>query len=121
MTKVIELKFLFKFLYNTKFNFFCQKKLSIKVIELDNKIICFDLVNWDFPFTNAIRRILLSELPSMAIEKVHLFLNTSELPDFALCQRLGLIPIKVCPDNFKMKSADGKETILACFKVYFFR
>lgn len=91
--------------------------MSIKVIELYDKLICFDLINSDFPFANAIRRILLSELPTMAIEKVHLFLNTSELADFALCQRLGLIPIKVCPDNFKMKSSDGKETILTGFKV----
>jgi len=37
----------------------------------------FDLVGVDPSFTNAIRRILLSDVPSMAIEKVHIFNNTT--------------------------------------------
>ena len=37
----------------------------------------FDLVGVDPSLPNAIRRILLSDVPSMAIEKVHLYNNTS--------------------------------------------
>ena len=37
----------------------------------------FDMIGYDPSIVNAIRRVLLSEVPAMAIEKVHLFLNTS--------------------------------------------
>jgi DNA-directed RNA polymerase I and III subunit RPAC1 len=37
----------------------------------------FDMIGYDPVIVNAIRRILLSEVPAMAIEKVHLYQNTS--------------------------------------------
>jgi DNA-directed RNA polymerase I and III subunit RPAC1 len=37
----------------------------------------FDMIGYDPSIVNAIRRVLLSEVPAMAIEKVHLYLNTS--------------------------------------------
>ena len=37
----------------------------------------FDMVGFDPSIVNAIRRVLLSEVPAMAIEKVHLYQNTS--------------------------------------------
>lgn len=36
---------------------------------------------------------MLSEIPTMAIEKVNLWQNTSIIPDESLCHRIGLIPI----------------------------
>ncbi|KAL3068103.1 hypothetical protein niasHT_038093 [Heterodera trifolii] len=53
----------------------------------------FDLVNVEAPIANALRRVLISEVPSMAIEKVFLYQNTSCIQDEVLCHRLGLIPI----------------------------
>ena len=43
---------------------------------------------------------MLSEIPTMAIEKVNFWQNTSVLPDEVLCHRLGLIPIKADPSIF---------------------
>nr|XP_027202244.1 DNA-directed RNA polymerases I and III subunit RPAC1-like [Dermatophagoides pteronyssinus] len=83
-----------------------KKKIQIKVTRLEEREIDFDLINSEFPFANAIRRILLAEVPTMAIEKVHLYRNTSELPDFALCHRLGLIPIKANNKEFEMRNSD---------------
>ena len=57
--------------------------------------IVFDITGYDVSFTNAIRRILLAEVPSMAIEKVELYNNTTVMHDEFLGHRLGLIPIKV--------------------------
>ena len=37
----------------------------------------FDLIGVDPSFTNAIRRILLSDVPAMAIEKIHILNNTT--------------------------------------------
>lgn len=58
------------------------------------------MIGYDVSFANAIRRILLAEVPTMAIEKVELYNNTTVMHDEFLGHRLGLIPIKVDPNFF---------------------
>jgi DNA-directed RNA polymerase I and III subunit RPAC1 len=60
----------------------------------------FDLVGVDASIANAFRRILIAEVPSMAIETVYVFNNTSVIQDEVLAHRLGLIPIKADPGKF---------------------
>merc|ERR1712153_61836 len=55
---------------------------------------------------NAFRRILLAEVPTMAIEKVLITDNTSIIHDEVLAHRLGLVPIFADPNDFQYKSAD---------------
>ena len=45
-------------------------------------------------FANALRRIMLSEIPLTAIEEVYIKENNSALQDELLAHRLGLIPVK---------------------------
>jgi len=47
----------------------------------------------DAAVANAFRRIMIAELPSLAIEEVYMFNNTSIIQDEVLCHRLGLIPL----------------------------
>ncbi|VDO26558.1 unnamed protein product [Onchocerca flexuosa] len=68
----------------------------------DGMALEFDLVGVEAPIANAIRRVLIAELPTMAIEKVYLYQNTSIIPDEVLSHRLGLLPIKVDPRLFEM-------------------
>ena len=63
----------------------------------------FDLIGVDCSLANAFRRILLSEVATMAIEKVFVFNNTSLFQDEFLAHRLGLIPIKADPRLFKYR------------------
>jgi DNA-directed RNA polymerase I and III subunit RPAC1 len=57
---------------------------------------------------NAFRRILLSEVPTMAIEKVFISNNTSVVPDEVLAHRLGLVPLAVDPRVFDFRGeGDG--------------
>ncbi|VDN06415.1 unnamed protein product [Thelazia callipaeda] len=77
-------------------------KLMIINESVDGMSLEFDLVGVEAPIANAIRRILIAEIPTMAIEKVYLYQNTSVLPDEVLCHRLGLLPIKADPRHFKM-------------------
>ena len=60
----------------------------------------FDMVGVDAAIANALRRVLLAEVPSMAIEKVFINNNTSIIQDEVLAHRLGLIPIKADPRKF---------------------
>lgn len=54
----------------------------------------FSLVGVDASVANAFRRILLAEVPTLAIEKVYIQNNTSVIADEVLAHRLGLIPLK---------------------------
>jgi DNA-directed RNA polymerases I and III subunit RPAC1 len=60
----------------------------------------FDLVGIDASIANSFRRILIAEVPTMAIETVFVFNNTSVIQDEVLAHRLGLIPIKADPERF---------------------
>ena len=54
-----------------------RKKLSVRLVKRDGLELEFDLVGVDASLANAFRRILISEVPTMAIEKVHIYNNTS--------------------------------------------
>ncbi len=54
----------------------------------------FSLIGIDASIANAFRRILIAEIPTLAIEYVFVFNNTSVIQDEVLAHRLGLIPLK---------------------------
>ncbi|CAL3963964.1 unnamed protein product [Diplocarpon coronariae] len=54
----------------------------------------FSLVGIDASVANAFRRIMIAEIPSLAIESVFVNNNTSIIQDEVLAARLGLIPFK---------------------------
>ena len=66
----------------------------------------FDLIGVDPALANAIRRILISEVPTMAIEKVYMYNNTSIIQDEVLAHRLGLIPLRADPRKFDWYQAE---------------
>ena len=82
------------------------KNLDIKILKLNKEEIVFDLVGVEPPLANALRRIMISEIPTMAIEKAHIWQNKSVIPDEVLAHRLGLIPIKADARLFEEKDAD---------------
>ena len=67
----------------------------------------FDLIGLDASLANALRRILMAEIPTMAIEKVYVYNNTSVMHDEILAHRLGLVPIKADPRLFEFKEGEG--------------
>ena len=77
-----------------------KEQMEMKIMYLDEETIVFDLIGIDVSIANALRRILLAEVPTMAIESVYIQDNTSILQDEVLAHRLGLIPIKVDPRLF---------------------
>ena len=65
-----------------------------------------DVSGIDVPLANALRRIMIAEVPTMAIEKVIIYQNTSIIPDEVLAHRLGLIPILADPNFFIYKDGN---------------
>lgn len=57
--------------------------------------LVFEMIGCDTSFANALRRILLAEVPTVAIENVYMWNNTSIIHDEVLAHRLGLIPLDV--------------------------
>lgn len=80
-----------------------KETFQIKIQELTNDTLVFDMIGVDAAIANAFRRILIAEVPTMAIEHVVVVNNTSLLQDEILAHRLGLIPIKADPRRFKFK------------------
>ncbi|XP_077438585.1 DNA-directed RNA polymerases I and III subunit RPAC1 [Vanacampus margaritifer] len=87
-----------------------QKGFRIDIEELTENLMVFDMVGIDAAIANAFRRILLAEVPTMAIEKVFIYNNTSIIQDEVLAQRLGLVPIKADPFLFEYRSTDKEST-----------
>jgi len=86
-----------------------KEKLSIKVVQLEKDEMEFDLVGIDFSLANAFRRIMLAEVPSMAVDKVFIYNNTSIIQDEVLAHRLGLIPYKADHRLFEMHKKEAGE------------
>mmetsp|Transcript_12393 Transcript_12393/g.15812 ORF Transcript_12393/g.15812 Transcript_12393/m.15812 type:complete len:312 (+) Transcript_12393:265-1200(+) len=81
---------------------------DIRIKKLDDEEIIFDLIGAEPPLANALRRILIAEIPTMAIEKVEMWQNTSIIPDENLAHRVGLIPLAVDPRLFEFKTSAAK-------------
>jgi DNA-directed RNA polymerase I and III subunit RPAC1 len=63
--------------------------------------LVFEMIGCDVSFANALRRIMISEVPTMAIEHVYMWNNSSIMHDEVLAHRMGLVPIQVDPRLFE--------------------
>ncbi|XP_058805680.1 DNA-directed RNA polymerases I and III subunit RPAC1 [Phymastichus coffea] len=87
-----------------------KENFKIKIVKQSEDMyeLEFDLIECSAALANAFRRILLSEVPSMAIEKVYMLNNTSIIQDEVLAHRLGLLPLKADPRLFEYPSLPSK-------------
>ncbi|PLW36490.1 hypothetical protein PCANC_19254 [Puccinia coronata f. sp. avenae] len=84
-----------------------KKNLKINISRLSSEAIEFDLIGIDASIANALRRIMLAEVPTVAVEDVFVWNNTSLVHDEVLAQRLGLVPLKIDPRIIDMRTDEG--------------
>jgi len=88
-------------------------KFDVKDMKGETEKIEFDFVGLDPSIYNTLRRIMIAEVPSMAIERVLIYNNTSLIQDEVLAHRLGLLPIKADPRLF-VERAEHEKVDLEC-------
>ena len=76
--------------------------MEIKVLEKNDSAMRLLIQGVNVAFMNAIRRIMLSEVPCMAIDEVVIIENSSILHDEILAHRIGLIPLKTDLDSYNL-------------------
>ncbi|SCZ94238.1 BZ3500_MvSof-1268-A1-R1_Chr12-2g03774 [Microbotryum saponariae] len=86
-----------------------QEHLAVTVNSLSDQAIEFDLVGVDASVANAFRRIVIAEVPTIAIETVYVWNNTTIVQDEVLAQRLGLIPLHIDPRKLQSKQSPEDE------------
>ncbi len=65
---------------------------------------------------NSLRRLAISEVPTLAIDDVVILENSSVMHDEAVAHRLGLIPLRTDPGRFVMPHECDCKSTLGCSK-----
>ncbi|HLD57895.1 MAG TPA: DNA-directed RNA polymerase subunit D [archaeon] len=77
--------------------------MNIKVLDKSDSKLSFVLDGVTPAFANSLRRIMVSEVPTLAIDTVSFHENGSVLFDEVIAHRLGLVPIEFSPKDYNTK------------------
>ena len=88
-----------------------EKDLEINILERSDETIEFEVIGIDASIANALRRIMIAEVPTMAIEHVYFRDNTSVIQDEVLAHRIGLVPIRADASQFDPFELEGEAMI----------
>jgi len=89
-------------------------KLEIEVINKDSQNAQIIIRDSSVPFVNMLRRIILIEVPSMAIDEVVVIDNSSVLQDETIAHRLGLIPLTTDLKTYNLPKDCSCKSSLGC-------
>ena len=78
--------------------------MNVEIIELDDRKARFVLSGVNHAFANSLRRGMLAEVPTLAIDYVNIYDNTSVLFDEQLALRFGLIPLVTDLNSYVLPS-----------------
>ena len=71
-----------------------QRFPKVQILHIAAHEMRFILSETDTSVANALRRIMIAEVPTLAIEKVEFLENSTVLNDEYIAHRLGLIPLR---------------------------
>jgi DNA-directed RNA polymerase alpha subunit len=94
------------------------RKPRIEIQELTAERIVFLIYNVDVSYCNSLRRIIMSDVETMAIDLVEIEENTSVLHDEYIAHRLGLIPlVSVYARDFRTQNV----LLIFCILIFCYR
>ncbi len=88
--------------------------ISVKLLEEDDKSVRVLLSGVPLAVANAIRRMAINEVPTMAIEEVLIIENSSSMPNDVLVHRISLIPFISDIDRYVPPEECGCGKRLGC-------
>jgi DNA-directed RNA polymerase subunit D len=88
--------------------------VEIQILEKTDDFMRFIVRGVNVPFVNALRRIMLTEVPTMAIDEIVILENSSILNDEILAHRMGFIPLKTDLDSYNLPEECKCESELGC-------
>ncbi len=88
--------------------------MKIEVLEKGEAKLSLAIKEADVPLINALRRIALAQVPSMAIDEVVMIENSSILQDEIIAHRLGLTPLKTDLDSYNLPEECKCESEFGC-------
>jgi DNA-directed RNA polymerase subunit D len=89
---------------------------SVEVVEKSDERIVIRFNNIPRQYVNSLRRLAISEVPTLAIDDVVILENSSVMHDEAVAHRLGLIPLRTDPGKFVMPHECDCKSTLGCSK-----
>ncbi|ORM41570.1 DNA-directed RNA polymerases I and III subunit rpac1 [Babesia sp. Xinjiang] len=94
------------------------KGIKIKFLKNTRNHAIAEIEGLNVAIANAIRRILIAEVPTLAIETVHIYQNTGVLQDEVLAHRIGLVPFNCDPDMIPFRNNDDlSDKNSVCFQL----
>lgn len=81
-----------------------KTETKVHIVEYEKgRELEIDIIGIGPAIANAYRRIMIAEVPTIAIEHCFIYNNTSVIQDEMLAHRMGLIPLRADPTLFKWK------------------
>ena len=88
--------------------------VEIQILEKTDEFMRFIVSGVNTPYVNALRRIMLTQIPTMAIDEIVILENSSILNDEILAHRMGFIPLKTDLDSYVLPEECKCESELGC-------
>jgi DNA-directed RNA polymerase subunit D len=77
--------------------------MKVQYTKEEDEKVAFVLKDTDYITANAIRKAVMTYVPSMAVDRVTIYDNTSPLYDEMIAQRVGLIPLSTDLKTYNLK------------------
>jgi DNA-directed RNA polymerase subunit D len=77
--------------------------MEIKLLNKSSDKLVFSINGINLPLANSLRRLMMAEVPVLAIDTVEFAKNSSALYDEILAHRLGLLPLKTDLKSYNLK------------------
>ncbi len=83
--------------------------MEVEILEKKEDSIRFVLKGVSHTFANALRRAIIGDVPTFAVDEVEFFENDSALFDEIIAHRLAMIPLKTPVDRFELDALELDE------------